>query len=216
MVLPEESEMNACGQLLLEEAAAWAYWHDLFRSPCPGQWAWLTSQPAPAAWMILAGRSNIDNCLVLPLPATYDEYAVDFVSTFEVGMPQPPCPLIESHWNKRDPVPRVLHENMLYYKQFGLALRSSANETADHLRHQLEFMHYLCRKESEALAVEQLEIVGQFAQARSDYVARHLGYWLPQAYTALKDELPDLWCTRWIQLLSRMCQDHFTSGEIGC
>lgn len=200
------------GQSLLDEAAAWAYWHDLFRSPSPEQWSWLISAPAQAAWVILAEHANMDDYPILPLPASYDEYTVEFVATFEVGMPQPPCPLIESHWNKRDPVPKVLHENMLFYKQFGLELRSSANETADHLRHQLEFMHYLCRREFDALMQDQLGIADQFFQARYEYVSRHLAYWLPRAYSALKDELPDLWCTRWIQLLSHKCQGDFTSS----
>jgi len=141
----------------------------------------------------------------LPLPVSYEEYAEDYISTFEVGLPAPPCPLIESHWNKRDPVPKVLHENMLFYKQFGLELRSSSNETADHLRHQLEFMHHLCRTEAEAIATGQVEYVDQYARARTDYTNRHLRFWIPLAHAAIDAIKPELWCTKWMDLLSRCC-----------
>ncbi len=211
-MMPTSENPELMAAEVLEEAAGWAYLHDLFRKPSPEQWEWLRSEPAQAAWRILAGQANMNDCPLLPVPGAYEVYVTEFISTFEVGVPHPPCPLIESHWNKRAPVPKVLHENMLFYKQFGLELRSSANETADHLRHQLEFMHYLCRKEFEALTAGQFENAGQIARATSEYVARHLACWLPKAFSHLRDECPGLWCTHWMRLLSGMCQQMYTQG----
>jgi DMSO reductase family type II enzyme chaperone len=198
-------EIESSREFLLEQSATWGYLHDLFRCPSADQWTWLHLEPAQNAWAILAQWTGLKACAALPLPCSYSEYAEEYVSIFEVGLPEPPCPLIESHWNKRDPVPKVLHENMLFYKQFGLELRSSSNETADHLRHQLEFMHQLCQMEAGAIRNARTDYVHQCAKARDDYLHRHLASWIPRAHCALEATMPDSWCTRWMCALSRCC-----------
>lgn len=203
-------EFETTPEILLELAATWKYLHDLLRGPSTEQWRWLKSEPVQAAWLVLAPWTGLDGCTALPLPNSYESYAGDYVAAFEVGLPEPPCPLIESHWNKRDPVPKVLHENMLFYKQFGLELRSSSNETADHLRHQLEFVHHLYRMEREAVTDSRMEHADQCARARIDYLNRHLGFWVPRAYVALDKNMPGSWCAQWMLLLSRFCQEFCT------
>lgn len=189
--------------LLLEEAAVWKFLHDLFRVPSREQWEWLHTDLAQNVWWLIAERIDQGLPSKLPIPETYEEFEGQYLSTFEVGAPHPPCPLIESHWNRFAPVPKVLHENMLFYKQFGLELQSSANETADNLRHQLEFVHYLCRLE--ARFVDKPDQRAQIALGRQEYLQRHLDHWLPKCVEKLEDVVPSSWQLSWMRLLAACC-----------
>ncbi len=195
---------------LAEAAAGWAFLHDLFRFPSPEQWSWLHEKRVNLAWQALAGASDEPLPAELPLPGSLEQYREDFIASFEVGVPEPPCPLIESHWNQREPVPRVLHENILFYKQFGLSLKLAANETADHLRHQLEFMHYLCRMEAESPEAE----LG-IALGRRDFLERHLAYWTPKAASKLAEQRPGAWTAHWIALVAGYCRRQSPRGFQG-
>ena len=96
---------------------------------------------------------------------------------------------------------------MLFYRRFGLELRSSAKETADHLRHQLEFLHYLCRLEADAVARESDdELAAQIATARTEYSGRHLQTWVSKAASALEEVRPKTWPSAWMKLLCAWCQ----------
>lgn len=205
--------------LLREEAAAWTFLHHLFRFPSEAQWAWLREPNTASGVRLLAaarGGPQLGPCggkpphstsdvplavRVLSLPPDFAQYQEEYLSVFEVGAPTPPCPLIESHWNKREPVPRILHENILFYRRFGLSLRRAANETADHLRHQLEFMSYLCLRECEGGDAD-----GGLAAARRDFVSRHLA-WTRAAAQKLEADAPDHWATAWME-----CAASFVSG----
>jgi DMSO reductase family type II enzyme chaperone len=182
---------------LAESAAAWGFLHDLFRAPGPVQWDWLRSDAAQQAWSILAAACAPDLPRVMPLAERREDYEQEFLAIFEVGLPHPPCPLIETHWNKSDATPRILHEHILFYRQFGLELRATANETADHLRHQLEFLHYLCRREAAALAAGTPEAADQFARGRRDYLARHPARWIAPAAESLRQAWPESWAREW-------------------
>ena len=191
---------------LLEQAAAWKFLHDLFRQPGEGQWRWLNEHAVREAWGILSLAWDCQCPEALPLPADPDEYEHVYLAAFEVGTPQPPCPLIESHWNKHDTVARVLRENILFYRQFGLQLRSSANETADHLRHQLEFLHHLCRLEADCLSrPDRQSEASQAARGRDEYLQRRVGSWVTVAARSLAEAAPDTWPSHWMNLLSASC-----------
>ncbi len=185
---------------LQEEAALWRFLHDLFRSPSPKQWNWLHDRRTQEAWMLLGREMGVTVPEPLPFPSSLLEYEQEYIAFFEVGIPEPPCPLLESHWNKRDPLTKILHENMLFYKQFGLQLRSSAYETADHLRHQLEFMRYLC-----VMEIKHVPLAEQIALAREEYRIRHLLSWIPRAAFHLESVAPDSWAAHWMSLLSACC-----------
>lgn len=206
---PATNEHSASNDDLHEIAALWRFLHDLFRSPSPEQWAWLHEPSVQAAWSTLSGQADETISTILPLPAEFSEFEQSYIAIFDVGIPEPLCPLIESYWNKRDPVPRVLHENMLFYKHFGLELRSSANETADHLRHQLEFMHYVYGFEA-----RHPELTEQCRLARTDFLSRHLGYWVPMAVRKLKEFEADSWFTHWFSLLNACCEAEMNTEPV--
>ncbi len=193
--------------LLLEEAAIWQFMHHLFRLPDPSQWEWLGDPLTQRAWGLLASATE-GVAAKLPVPDDYAAHEVEYIAAFEVGAPSPPCPLIESHWNKDEPAPRILHENVLYYQGFGLELRSAQGETADHLRYQLEFLRHLCISEAEATDASVAE---QFALGRRDFTARRLRTWVPLAASHIREIAPDAWYTHWVLLLESL----IVTGDAG-
>lgn len=167
-------------------AAAFAFAHALFRKPSPDQHAWLLSPKCQEMWSeIVDGIEGTPSCL--EVPEGYDDYCERFIATFDVGTPAPPVPLIESHYNKREPIPRILHENILFYRQFGLQLRDSSLESADHLRHQLEFVQHLLEYHARLTETGTVADAQQAARALSDYANRHLQSWLPEAVSCAVD-----------------------------
>lgn len=190
---------------LLGEAAMWGFLHDLFRLPARAQWAWLCAERTHIGWRLLAKETG--GCVpdTLPLAAGPAEYEEQYLAAFVVGMPEPLCPLIESHWNRRENVSRVLLENLLFYRQFGLSLRSSAKEAADYLLHQLEFLRYLALLGSDAAVRKDEDLAAQIALARTEYLARHPAAWIPVAADALEQKQPGTWPAWWMRLLALCC-----------
>lgn len=202
-------------------AAALGFAHDLFRPPGHAQWEWLTGEETAQRWAALAGLMGFPDWRTAGLPDSAAEYESDFIAAFEAGTPHPPVPLVESHYNQRDPVPGILHENLLFYQGFGLRLRQGCAETPDHLRYQLEFIAYLYELEAEAWAGGHpaatdhpreapggadtprpaVELPGdrldQIRRARREYVARHLLSWLPRAERSARDA-PRPWVHRFL------------------
>lgn len=163
-----------------EMAEAFLFVRDLFAPPSDSQWSRLTSAETRTAWTAMADRLGVSRALNLPSNAI--DYETAFIAAFEAGAPHALVPLTESHYNKTEPVPRILHENVLFYRSFGLRLRHASNETSDHLRHQLEFVGHLFRMEAEELRGRRdPEVVSQIRAGRRDFLERHLLTWLPEA-----------------------------------
>ena len=164
-----------------EMAEAFLFVRDLFEPPCCNQWARLHSEETRAAWTAMADRLGVSRTLDLPSDAAAYESA--FIAAFDAGAPRPLVPVFESHYNKREPVPRILHENVLFHQSFGLRLRHAGSETSDHLRHQLEFIGRLYHMEAEELGGRcDPEILAQIRAGRRDFLDRHLLSWLPEAF----------------------------------
>lgn len=177
---------NAAAWTSRDMAAAVAFVHSLIRKPAADQHAWLLSSECQELWRELC--SDFDGLPgQLEVSVEYNDYAERYIATFDVGTPAPPVPLIESHYNKRDPIPRILHENILFYRQFGLQLRDSALESADHLRHQLEFVRHLLEYRAQLETDKQVAEAGQVTQALQDYASRHLISWLPEAISCAEE-----------------------------
>jgi len=202
MTFTNSSDDSLTGSALRETVAIWKFFHDLFRFPSRKQWEWLQTEKVDRAWRLLCERLAPELPGDFPRPGSYSNYEEDFLATFEVGAPQPICPLIESHWNKQDPLPRILHENLLFYKQFGLELQDQSKETADHIRHQLEFMSYLCSLETRLMGSGSEQTL-QIQEARKDYWTRHLVRWIPQAAEELRKKNQEICFAHWMHLLER-------------
>ena len=199
---------------LAELVAIWSFLHDLFRFPDDNQWQWLHEPRVKQAWTVIRALVSAEMPNDMPLPESFEVYEQDYISAFEVGTPEPPCPLIESHWNKRDAVPKILHENILFYRQFGLILRSMASETADHLRYQLEFNHYLCRMELEAYNnAKSDEILDSIRRGRKDFLDRHMNSWIPRAAQEYGSKYPGSWPAAWMTFLVACCTAQVVISE---
>ncbi len=189
-------------QKLFEESKIFLFFHDLFRYPTQEQWEWLNLHEVKMVMESLLREYEIHEAGKNVYPKSYEDYEENFLRFFEVGTPHPPCPLIESHWNKNEPVPKILHENLMFYKAFGLQLKKDAEETADHLRFQLEFYSYLITLSLKKLRTGgSVEPLDQLLKARRDYLHRHLLNWIPAAAKRIKQAAPESFGTVWLHLL---------------
>ncbi|MEW6233799.1 MAG: molecular chaperone TorD family protein [Candidatus Omnitrophota bacterium] len=199
----------------LNDSLTFALLHCLFRFPTGNQWEWINRADVRTALGALFRQYGVlDSGDPEPYPAFQKEYEESYIRLFEAGAPNPPCPLIESYWNKRDPVPRILHENILFYKTFGVRLKKEVEETADHLRFQLEFYRYLA--ELAAKAAADPADAGQYyqiMQARRDYLQRHLLSWTPLAVEEIEKTAPDACYATWMHLLRACADDQYRRIE---
>jgi DMSO reductase family type II enzyme chaperone len=103
-----------------------------------------------------------------------------YISTFEVGVGRPFCPLYEgSHRGGRM---KLMEELVRFYEHFGL--KAQVGDHPDHLCAELEFLHYLAFKEAAALA--HGDDVADLRRAQRDFLDRHLCRWLPRLRTRLQ------------------------------
>ncbi len=78
----------------------------------------------------------------------------------------------------------LFKELVSFYNFFDLSV-SKAKELPDHLRMELDFMHFLTFKEVER--VHSGMEAGSFARAGRDFLERHLGRWAPPLCQRAKD-----------------------------
>ena len=115
-----------------------------------------------------------------------DELAVEYTRLFDVGVSGPPCPLHDGLWAK-DRM-RTMEEVLRFYHHFGLTLDAERHELPDHLVAELELLHYLAFREVEAL--EAGIDAGPYRRAQRDFIARHLGAFVPRLREKLAAEKP--------------------------
>ena len=97
----------------------------------------------------------------------------EYSGLFEVGSEGPPVPIREDlqtgqHAGTREDVVR-------FYDYFGYVLEEKFSWQPDHLSLELEFMHYLCFRETEGGAD-----VLSYQLAQVDFAERHLLRWVPR------------------------------------
>ncbi len=105
----------------------------------------------------------------------FDALNSEFMRLFEVGLPQPPCPLTESWYGSAGQL-SLFRELVSFYNFFDLSV-SKAREGPDHLRIELEFMHFLTFKEIQR--VHGRRETESYVRAARDFLDRHLNKWLP-------------------------------------
>lgn len=116
---------------------------------------------------------------------TRDELESEYFELFEVTRKKAPCPLYESFYRDEDRN-ETMAELVRFYNFFGLTLGSSAKEMPDHLKVELEFLHYLSfletTKSGETGSLESL------ARAQRDFFERHLNIWTPQLWKRIDSQ----------------------------
>ncbi|MGH7254612.1 MAG: TorD/DmsD family molecular chaperone, partial [Nitrospirales bacterium] len=73
----------------------------------------------------------------------------------------------------------VLGDIAGFYKAFGVELSRDIHERMDHLSVELEFMHFLCYKESYARCHDGAEKTQVVVDAQKKFVKDHIGRWVP-------------------------------------
>ncbi len=156
------------------------------REPFLGQ---LFSGEYPAA-LVNAAQVAWDGCEVPEIQVDQElvgQLPTEYIYYFEVGKNQPPCaPYAGIYLDDQQRTHILLHLSEVY-KNFGLEMAAGPNELQDHLAVELEFMHFLCFKESQAMEENAPQLTG-YRQAQKDFLQRHLLEWLPAFVTAVKQK----------------------------
>ena len=192
---------NSEGRLF---AAAFFFVHDLFRPPTAEQWAHLNSDRAAQVWSTLAGITGLPRDM--GLPPSEEEFEADYLLSFGSGESAPPVALVESSYAGPDSRSGMIHDNLVFYRTFGLGLRPGEADPPDHLRRQLEFVGFLYRAESaERFQAGDAEAIKGLREARGVYIVRHLLSWLPKAVAAAR-RMPAVWVNNFMMLAEELCR----------
>lgn len=119
---------------------------------------------------------------------TFEDFEVRYVQTFDVGVPEPPCPPYEGVYRKEEARTSLMIEVSEFYKHFGLSMsqEEGKRELPDHLCAELEFLHFLAFKEAQAREKGDAELLHGYLLAQKDFLERHLVHWIPKFYNKLQ------------------------------
>lgn len=129
---------------------------------------------------------------VVPPPSaggdSYVDFESEYIRLFDVGPAGPPCPLYGGVYIG-DRM-KVMEEATRFYNFFELRISQQMRELPDHITTELEFLHYLTFRETQArqAGVDPAPLL----RAQRDFLARHLCRWVPrlQARLAKQQALP--------------------------
>jgi DMSO reductase family type II enzyme chaperone len=141
-------------------------------------------------------------CAMTAFPRLQD-YEAEYLRLFEVGIPSAPCPLYESAYGRGDRR-EVMEELARFYNYFGLSLGQKAKEMPDHLRVELEFLHYLTYLEAQAS--EEGQPTAGLRRAQRDLYQRHLDAWMPRLWAKLEPSGSPVF-SAWAKLTQAFFQD---------
>jgi TorA maturation chaperone TorD len=169
-----------------------------FSQPSPERFAWLSGKEFRIFFKQLAGELQVESTSTRSgrFPE-YAAYEATYLALFEVGVPEPPVPLLESAHSHRAVPQEIVLECVNFYQVLGLRPSGSVFP-ADHLVTQLEFLaavRYVRernRNPEEVVSLERLE---------ADFLRRHLLSWLPAALRKLEALNPPLF----LPLLNLLC-----------
>jgi DMSO reductase family type II enzyme chaperone len=202
-------EPDLLHELAETRLAVYGFLRAALNKPTPAQHAWMQQPDFQRALESLCDQFGVPSSGDDAVPAAYADFESRYIACFEVGLPAPPVALQASHYNRREPVPAVIHEHILFYKRFGLHVPDGDSESADHLLHELAFLLHL----------DQLLLTGKMAAdslvlARRDFLDRHLSRWVPRADDAAEEKhLPALYQTLLTILARAVSQDKDLTGS---
>lgn len=157
--------------------------------------------PRPALREKIAAISELDygqelgEILIAFAERDLNELKREYSGLFEVGSNGPPVPIREDlqtgqHGKTREDLVR-------FYRFFNYSLDDKFAWAPDHLSVQLEFLHFLCFRESSA---DKDALSYQLAQV--DFLQRHLLKWVPKLHTSVEVNSPGSLYGRVMQILN--------------
>ena len=162
---------------------------DLFRlfARCFGQpsqelFVWFSGKDSRALWKQFARHLGADLKLTRQDQfSDFSAYEAAYIALFEVGVPEPPVPLLESAHSKRAVPQEIVLDCVIFYDVLELYPSGTAFP-ADHLVTQLEFLaavRFLRENNPNAENADSLR------RLEDDFIERHLLNWLPAAQEKL-------------------------------
>jgi DMSO reductase family type II enzyme chaperone len=141
---------------------------------------------------VLAAAGDAGSGPLPPLPdLPYEEFESQYVASFEVGGPEPPCPPYEGIYRSGERTQFMLRVSS-FYKHFGLVMNreEGKREVADHISAELEFMHFLTFKETQAIEEGTEDLLQGYLLAQKDFLQQQLYQWLPAFVEKLEAACP--------------------------
>jgi DMSO reductase family type II enzyme chaperone len=132
-------------------------------------------------------------------PGGEDDLAVEYTRLFDVGTGGPPCPLYGGLYGGARM--KTMEEAVRFYNYFGLSLSEEQRELPDHITTQLEFLHFLAYRETEALQAEG--DADSFRRAQRDFIDRAPGKWVPKLQGRMQGQKPMRFFTALVDALVR-------------
>lgn len=182
---------------LLVEIDLYRVFATCFSHPTPDRFAWLTGREC----LLLLNKlgQHHDDRMSVPVVVhfpDYSSYESAYIALFEVGVPEPPVPLLESANSQRQVPQEIVLECVNFYDVLGLRPSGSVFPT-DHLVTQLEFLaaaRYLREQANDTNREDSLR------RLERDFIQRHLLKWLPVAQEKLEKANPPLFpiLLRWL------------------
>ncbi len=140
----------------------------IFDKPSVEQHAWLTSDEFGSTLRELCDRFGVAAPDVL-VDWSAEEHESTYLACFEVGLPTPKVVLQASHYNRRAPAPRTIHEHQRLYRLFDAKLTHRNLDQQDHLLNQLAFLVHL-----DELVLGGAVDLPAILRARRDFVGKHV------------------------------------------
>jgi DMSO reductase family type II enzyme chaperone len=197
------AESIGARELLESRLSAYRFLLAALDKPTPEQHAWLRSPPFREALELVCAEFALPCPDGESAPEDYGEFESRYLACFEVGGPAPAVALQASVYNRREPIPAIIHEHVLFYKRFALHLPDDDIEPADHLLNELAFLIHL----DELLLTRKVE-QESILLARRDFLRRQVTRWLEKAAGEATDRaLPAAYCALLAVLAKASQQD---------
>ncbi len=175
-----------------------------FSHPSIERFAWLSGREClgllKKLGQIHEGRMSVTAIGRFP---NYSSYESAYIALFEVGVPAPPVPLLESANSERQVPQEIVLECVNFYDVLGLRPSGTVFPT-DHLVTQLEFLaaaRYLGEQTNDSDKGASLR------RLERDFIERHLLNWLPVAQEKLEKANPPLFPTLLHSLTAHLKQE---------
>jgi TorA maturation chaperone TorD len=178
-------------------------------APTPAQHAWMGGADFAASLAALCELFGLTSPPTPLVPGEFADHQARYLASFEVGLPAAPVVLLASHYQRREPAPRIIYEHILFYRRFGVRVPARSLEPANHLGHQLAFLMHLDGRLLEGhLDPESLR------WARRDFLARHLAWVDRAAFQAMELGLAPVYQALLAVLAAALRQDRELTAEV--